>query len=93
MATATARAIRPDRYRDPASLLPTLPIDIGIGLFTSMPAEVGRQVSLIPIAFASAASPHIVQATHTNAKTKAYPQCFISPYSGRVSLPQSIDEL
>ncbi len=81
MATATARAIRPDRYRDPASLLPTLPIDIGIGLFTSMPAEVGRQVSLIPIAFASAASPHIVQATHTNAKDQSLPKCFI-PLSG-----------
>ena len=43
----------------------------------------------IPIAFPYSAATHIVQATHANAKTKAYPNVS-SRFSGRVSLPQSI---
>ncbi|MCE2895785.1 MAG: hypothetical protein LW721_15240 [Flammeovirgaceae bacterium] len=62
-AMPAARAIRPDNYRDPASLLLTHFV-----LFTS-----------IPIAFSYAAATHIVQAAHANAKTKAYPKSVAAP--------------
>jgi hypothetical protein len=49
----------------------------------------------IPIAFSSAAATHIVQATLTNAKTKACPNVSFRILSGRVALPHPglIDEL
>ena len=88
MATATARAIRPDRYRDTASLLPTLPIDIRIGLFTSLPAEVGTQAGIpYPYCFCQRSSNTHCAGRTCQRQNQSLPKCFIPLFRGRVSLP------
>lgn len=56
MAMPTARAIRPDKYRDPALLLPT---HFVLGVYPDY------TLGLLSYCISSAAATHIVQATHT----------------------------